>query len=54
MTKRAAATPRRFDTFSAGIKEVALRNNGKYAGLPVSMPLEDAIFDTMVRTRSIA
>lgn len=43
-----------FDAFSSGIKEVALRNNGKYAGLPVSMALEDAIFDTMIRTRSIA
>jgi uncharacterized protein (DUF58 family) len=43
-----------FDAFSAGIKEVALRNDGKYAGLPTSMPLEDAIFGTMVRARSIA
>ncbi len=43
-----------FDSFSAGIKEIALRNEGKYAGLPASMPLEDAIFDTMIRTRSIA
>ncbi len=43
-----------FDAFSAGIKEVAIRNDGKYAGLPSSMPLEDAIFDTMVRARSIA
>ena len=43
-----------FDTFAAGIKEVALRSGGKYAGLPVSMSLEDAIFGTMVRVRSIA
>jgi uncharacterized protein (DUF58 family) len=43
-----------FDAFSAGIKDVAIRNDGKYAGLPASMPLEDAIFDTMVRARSIA
>ena len=43
-----------FDAFSAVIKEVALRNNGKYAGLPTSLPLEEAIFDTMVRARSIA
>ena len=43
-----------FDAFAAGIKEVALRNNGKYAGLPASMSLDDAIFDTMVRARSIA
>jgi hypothetical protein len=43
-----------FDVFAAGIKEVALRNDGKYTGLPTSMALEDAIFGTMVRTRSIA
>jgi uncharacterized protein (DUF58 family) len=43
-----------FDAFSAGIKEVALRNDGKYTGLPTSMPLEEAIFGSMVRARSIA
>lgn len=43
-----------FDLFSAGLKEVALRNDGKYAGLPTSMPLEEAIFGAMVRARSIA
>ncbi len=42
-----------FDLFSAGIKEVALRNEGKYSGLPTSMPLEDAIFGSMVRARSL-
>ena len=43
-----------FDVFSAGIREVALRNEGKYTGLPTSMPLEEAIFGPMVRARSIA
>jgi uncharacterized protein (DUF58 family) len=43
-----------FDLFSAGIRQVALRNDGKYSGLPTSVPLEDAIFGTMIRTRSIA
>jgi len=43
-----------FDAFSAGLKEVALRNDGKYAGIPVSLSLDDAIFDTMVRTRGVA
>ena len=43
-----------FDAFANGIKEVALRNEGKYTGLPTSMALEDAIFGQMVRTRSIA
>jgi uncharacterized protein (DUF58 family) len=43
-----------FDVFSAAIKEVALRNDGKYSGLPTSMPLDEAIFGAMVRARSIA
>lgn len=43
-----------FDAFAAGIKELALRNEGKYAGIPTSMPLEEAIFGTMIRTRSVA
>ena len=43
-----------FDAFSAGIKEVAMRNQGKYAGIPTSMPLEEAIFGTLIRTRSVA
>ncbi|HWE50719.1 MAG TPA: DUF58 domain-containing protein [Bryobacteraceae bacterium] len=43
-----------FDQFAAGLKEVALRNNGKYAGIPTSMPLDEAIFGSMVKARSIA
>jgi len=43
-----------FDAFTARIKEIALRNDGKYAGIPTSLALEDAIFGTMIRTRSIA
>jgi hypothetical protein len=29
---------------------VALRNDGKYVGLPTSMPLEEAIFGSMVKS----
>ena len=43
-----------FDKFSAGLKEIALRNEGKYANLPTSTPLDEAIFGTMIRARSIA
>lgn len=43
-----------FDAFAAGIKEIAIRNGGKYAGIPTSMPLEEAIFGTLIRTRSVA
>ena len=40
--------------FRAELKEIAVRNEGKYAGIPTSLPLDEAIFGTMVRTRSIA
>jgi len=43
-----------FDAFSANIKQLALRNGGRYAGIPTSTPLEDAIFGEMIRTRSVA
>jgi uncharacterized protein (DUF58 family) len=43
-----------FDRFSAGLKEIALRNQGRYAGLPVSTPLEEAIFGNLARLQSIA
>ena len=43
-----------FDQFTARLREIALRNQGKYAGMPASMSLDDAIFDTMIRTRSVA
>lgn len=43
-----------FDAFAMTIKDLALRNEGKYTGLSTAMPLEEAIFGSMVRTRSIA
>lgn len=43
-----------FDQFSATIKSLALRNNGRYAGIPTSLPLEDAIFGNLMRSQSIA
>jgi uncharacterized protein (DUF58 family) len=43
-----------FDRFSATLKEIALRNQGTYAGLPVSVPLEDAMFGGLTRLQSIA
>ena len=39
-----------FDRFAASLKTVAMRNNGKYAGLPTSMPLEEAIFGSLARS----
>jgi len=43
-----------FDRFAESIKTVAMRNGGKYAGLPTSMPLEEAIFGSLARVQSIA
>jgi uncharacterized protein (DUF58 family) len=43
-----------FDRFAASIRTVAFRNDGKYAGVPTSTPLEETIFGTLVRVRSIA
>jgi uncharacterized protein (DUF58 family) len=43
-----------FDQFAASLKSLALRNNGKYAGIPTSLPLEEAIFGNLMRSRSIA
>jgi uncharacterized protein (DUF58 family) len=43
-----------FDAFSAELKEIAIRNQGKYAGISTAVSLDEAIFGTMIRTRSIA
>jgi hypothetical protein len=43
-----------FDRFTADIREVALRNQGKFASVPTSMSIDDAIFGELIRTRSIA
>jgi len=43
-----------FDKFAEGLRTVASRNRGKYAGLPASMSLDEALFGEMIRTRSIA
>jgi len=43
-----------FDQYAAGLRKLALRNSGRYVGLPASMPLEDAIFGPLIRAQSIA
>jgi uncharacterized protein (DUF58 family) len=42
-----------FDEYSAQIRKLALRNGGRYAGLPVSVPIEEAIFGPLVTVRSV-
>ena len=43
-----------FDRFAAALRDTALRNQGNYAGVPISTPLEDAIFGSLTRLLSIA
>ncbi len=43
-----------FDQFAASLRNVAIRNQGRYAGLPTSLSLDEAIFGELIRTRSIA
>ena len=43
-----------FDKFAASLRTLALRNSGRYAGIPTSLSLDDAIFVELVKTRSIA
>lgn len=43
-----------FDRFTETLRTVAIRNDGKYCGLPTSLPLEEAIFGSLMRVRSIA
>jgi hypothetical protein len=43
-----------FDKFAASLRTLALRNSGRYAGIPTSMSLDDAIFVELVRSRSVA
>jgi uncharacterized protein (DUF58 family) len=39
-----------FDDHAARLRHVALRNGGRYVGLPTNVPLEEAIFGPFVRS----
>jgi uncharacterized protein (DUF58 family) len=43
-----------FDKFAASIRAVAMRNSGRYAAIPTSLPLEEAIFGKLMQSRSVA
>ena len=45
---------REFDAYCAAIQAIALRSGGRYAGVPVSQPLESLIFGDLIRARGIA
>ncbi|MDE3195669.1 MAG: DUF58 domain-containing protein [Acidobacteriota bacterium] len=42
-----------FDRFSMSLKTLALRNNGRYAGIPTSVPLDEAIFGTLMKSQGV-
>jgi hypothetical protein len=37
-----------FDAYARGVREVAQRKGGKYAGLPTSTPVEQAVFGSLL------
>jgi uncharacterized protein (DUF58 family) len=42
-----------FDAYARELERVALRNSGRYVGLPTSVPLEQAVFGSLVRTGAL-
>ena len=42
-----------FDGHSAQLQRIALRNNGRYVGLPTSVSIEQAIFTSLVRSEML-
>lgn len=45
---------RAFDEYCAIIQTLAVRGGGRYAGIPVSQPLENIIFGELIRVQGIA
>ena len=43
-----------FDEYADTIQKLALRNNGRYAGICTAQPVEDVIFGPLVRARGVA
>jgi uncharacterized protein (DUF58 family) len=42
-----------FDEYAQRLRHVALRNSGRYVGLPTDVPVEEAIFGPMVRSEAL-
>src|SRR5262249_25348450 len=42
-----------FDEYAQTVRGIALRNNGRYIGLPTDVPVEDAIFGSLMRSGAI-
>jgi uncharacterized protein (DUF58 family) len=45
---------RAFDEYCSTIQAMAIRSGGRYAGVPVSQPLESFVFGDLIRVRGIA
>ena len=45
---------REFDAFSSNLRQIALRNGGKYVGVSTAQAMEDVVFGTLVHSRGIA
>ena len=42
-----------FDEYAQGLRTVALRNNGRYVGLPTNVPVDEAIFGALMRSGAV-
>ncbi len=42
-----------FDEYAQGLRRVALRNSGRYVGVPTSIPVDEAIFGPLVRSGAV-
>lgn len=51
-TARAAYTAE-FDKYALHLRDVALRNGGRYVGLTTSVPIEDALFGPLVKSGAL-
>jgi len=43
-----------FDAWAQSLRDLALRNGGRYVGIPTSLPLEEAVFGPLAHARGIA
>lgn len=42
-----------FDRYSEQIRKLAQRNGGRYVGIPATIPLEEAVFGSLVRSQGV-
>jgi uncharacterized protein (DUF58 family) len=42
-----------FDEYSQALRRVALRNNGRYVSLPTNVPVDEAIFGSLMRSGAV-